>query len=829
VSTTEAGRHTASGKPDSPHRDGVSLQAVIEAARRLDELSCARVVASAAEAIHAAQRAGQTTGGVTPAAIVLRLDGSVQHVSGPASPRYTAPEKLRGAAGDRRADVFALGVVLWEALAHERLFDGATDDAIRQAVLGDAFRPPSELNANVPAELDAICKRALARDPADRYPSARVMAAEIDAVLGEAGYPESNEPIAAYVARALAVPEVIESDPSAREPAEPPPEPLGSDTASDTLPSLPLLPLEPAPAAETLTPLPSRVFEPAGPAAETLVPLPSRVLEPAGPAAETLVPSPPVLARKPSPERGVPSSTLPLPIATPRGKVARTEILGSLSSPQQPLAPSAFLAPPAGPPTRALSSTIPGTDAPPSGRPGTGAPSSPSGGSGREAPAFVMPQAHPVVLDAPVEATRQGPPFKPVSHPHPPIKSPIASAETLPTPHLPAQLPVQPPPQLDMPPGITVAPALPPARLRSTDLESGTGAPDHGPDPAAVVALPRSERPSTSRDVLAGWGWTTGSLQAIDDDEDHAAWAARAGRKRLLIAIGGAVGAVLVIALAAIAFGGRSDRDGEPATPRAAITPSAPTSATPPSPPPEPSAMPAEPSAAAAEPSAAPATEPQAPPAPGADPSSAAPVTPGPPAGPTGAAPAMPNTATPSANAMASSPSGQIAPAAASSPTPEPTRVAPSTTRQPKIAATRPETKPAPTRAEPARKVAKPELRKPERTVRRPPDDARPAFKAQPIDPYDTPADKPAFDPAEAYKVGLQRYARGDTAGALATFRASLSSDRTYAPTWRGLGLVYEKLGNKALARAAYKRYLELAKNAGDAGQIRERLERLGP
>jgi serine/threonine-protein kinase len=95
------------------------------------------------------------------------------------------------------------------------------------------------------------------------------------------------------------------------------------------------------------------------------------------------------------------------------------------------------------------------------------------------------------------------------------------------------------------------------------------------------------------------------------------------------------------------------------------------------------------------------------------------------------------------------------------------------------------------------------------------------------VDPYATP-DKPKLDPAAAYRTGLQQYARGDTAGALATFRSSLSSSPGFAPTWRGLGLVYEKLGNKSQARSAFKRYLQLAPTAGDADQIRDRMDRLG-
>jgi serine/threonine-protein kinase len=213
VSTTEAGRLTTPGEPGSPQRDGASLQAVMDCARRLDELSCARVVASIAEAVHAAQKSGPAPA-VTPAAVLVRPDGSVAlapavAVPAAASPRYTAPERLRGGAGDRRSDVFTLGVLLWEALAHEPLFAGEgsernerneRNEAIRRAVLEAPIRPPSELNANVPVELDAICRRALARDPADRYQSARVMAADIEAVLGDAGYPESNEQIARFLA-----------------------------------------------------------------------------------------------------------------------------------------------------------------------------------------------------------------------------------------------------------------------------------------------------------------------------------------------------------------------------------------------------------------------------------------------------------------------------------------------------------------------------------------------------------------------------------------------------------------------------------------------------
>jgi serine/threonine-protein kinase len=135
-------------------------------------------------------------------------------------------------------------------------------------------------------------------------------------------------------------------------------------------------------------------------------------------------------------------------------------------------------------------------------------------------------------------------------------------------------------------------------------------------------------------------------------------------------------------------------------------------------------------------------------------------------------------------------------------------------------------------KAEPARLEAKkpPEPKKPaDRPARRPMSPeriAKAAPRAQPVDPY--APERPRVDPAAAYRTGLQQYARGDTAGALATFRGSLAGSPSFAPTWRGLGLVYEKLGNKSQARQAFRRYLQLAPTAGDADQIRDRMERLG-
>jgi regulator of sirC expression with transglutaminase-like and TPR domain len=62
----------------------------------------------------------------------------------------------------------------------------------------------------------------------------------------------------------------------------------------------------------------------------------------------------------------------------------------------------------------------------------------------------------------------------------------------------------------------------------------------------------------------------------------------------------------------------------------------------------------------------------------------------------------------------------------------------------------------------------------------------------------------------------------------LASLRTAMSANPGYAPTWRAFGLVFERMGEKDQARAAFRRYLQLAPSASDADLIRGRLERMG-
>jgi serine/threonine-protein kinase len=91
---------------------------------------------------------------------------------------YIAPERLRGEQPDRRSDLYAIGVILFEMLHGSPPFTAANDIDLIELQL-DAEPPP--LDASVPAALREVVDHALAKYQADRYPDAAAMAAAIEA------------------------------------------------------------------------------------------------------------------------------------------------------------------------------------------------------------------------------------------------------------------------------------------------------------------------------------------------------------------------------------------------------------------------------------------------------------------------------------------------------------------------------------------------------------------------------------------------------------------------------------------------------------------------
>jgi serine/threonine-protein kinase len=112
---------------------------------------------------------------------------------------YMAPEQARGAAVDRRSDVFAMGVVLWELLAGKRLFKASNDAETLHRIL---FAPVPTLRGagvDVSIPLDTACMRALEREPENRYASAAEFADELERVGRSLGVLSTTREIASYL------------------------------------------------------------------------------------------------------------------------------------------------------------------------------------------------------------------------------------------------------------------------------------------------------------------------------------------------------------------------------------------------------------------------------------------------------------------------------------------------------------------------------------------------------------------------------------------------------------------------------------------------------
>jgi len=172
---------------------------------RVDE--AARIGAAVARALAEAHRRGIVHRDLKPANVLFDAEGiplltdfGLARVEGAGTltrPRaqvgtllYMAPEQLQDPRVDGRADVYALGVTLYEALTGELPFSGERITSVLIRVLNEPPRPPSRLAFGLPAGADAVCLRALAKAPEDRYPDALAFAEDLERL-------ERDEPVAA--------------------------------------------------------------------------------------------------------------------------------------------------------------------------------------------------------------------------------------------------------------------------------------------------------------------------------------------------------------------------------------------------------------------------------------------------------------------------------------------------------------------------------------------------------------------------------------------------------------------------------------------------------
>ncbi len=116
---------------------------------------------------------------------------------------YLSPEAAMGEEVDARTDIFAVGIILWELLAGRRLFLGETDFQTVKQVQSAQIPPISSIRPDVPKALEPILAKALARDKAGRYGSARALAKDLTEFLYKQGKPVSAFEVADLVQGAM--------------------------------------------------------------------------------------------------------------------------------------------------------------------------------------------------------------------------------------------------------------------------------------------------------------------------------------------------------------------------------------------------------------------------------------------------------------------------------------------------------------------------------------------------------------------------------------------------------------------------------------------------
>ena len=117
---------------------------------------------------------------------------------------YMSPEQVRGLPLDRRSDIFSVGIVLYELLTGERLFQSESDFATLEKVRNVEILPPSTYNRRIGSELEQIVLRALAKDFDERYQNAIDLHDDLQAYMYTSGEFYSRKDLAAWMKRNFA-------------------------------------------------------------------------------------------------------------------------------------------------------------------------------------------------------------------------------------------------------------------------------------------------------------------------------------------------------------------------------------------------------------------------------------------------------------------------------------------------------------------------------------------------------------------------------------------------------------------------------------------------
>ena len=200
------------------------LQRAKDKGRRFPLKLCTMILTAACDALHHAHEQLDEHGrplsivhrDVSPSNLLLSIDGAVkltdfgvakaerkisQTVAGTRKGKgaYMSPEQARGRQVDRRSDVFALGAVAWELVTGDRLFQREGEVPTLHAVTEDPIPPPRTGRPDLPDDLEAVILRALDRNPAERWPTARAMQRALEEAARAYGAVATAKDLAAEV------------------------------------------------------------------------------------------------------------------------------------------------------------------------------------------------------------------------------------------------------------------------------------------------------------------------------------------------------------------------------------------------------------------------------------------------------------------------------------------------------------------------------------------------------------------------------------------------------------------------------------------------------
>ncbi len=182
------------------HIEGQNLKEILATRERLPPDEAIKIIIQVCQGLEVAHKAGLVHRDIKPANLLIKPDGSVKimdfgiahtlasdltataQVIG--TPNYISPEQIQTPKDvDPRSDLFALGAVLHEMLTGEKAFAGKGFSSISWKIVHEHPTPVSRIFASIPAGMDAILGKCLAKSPQDRYPSCSALARDLEMVL----------------------------------------------------------------------------------------------------------------------------------------------------------------------------------------------------------------------------------------------------------------------------------------------------------------------------------------------------------------------------------------------------------------------------------------------------------------------------------------------------------------------------------------------------------------------------------------------------------------------------------------------------------------------